>query len=88
MALLLFAGFFRFSELAALTIGDISIIDTRLTIKVSQSKADQYRKRNEVVIRRCGKVTCPVSNLERYMKLTGVSNNIHNINFIYTRILE
>ena len=34
-ALLLFAGFFRFSELPALTIGDISISDTRLTIKVS-----------------------------------------------------
>ena len=35
MALLLFAGFFRLSELSALTIGDISISDTRLTIKVS-----------------------------------------------------
>ena len=35
MALLLFAGFFRFRELPALTIGDISISDTRLTIKVS-----------------------------------------------------
>ena len=37
MALLLFGWFFRFSELAALTIGDISISDTHLNIKVSQS---------------------------------------------------
>ena len=75
MALLLFAGFFRFSELANLTIGDISIIDTHLTIKVSHSKTDQYRKGNEVVISRSGKVTCPVSNLERYMKLTDISTS-------------
>jgi len=75
MALLLFAGFFRFSELAALTIGDISISDTHLTIKVSQSKTNQYRKGNEVVISRSDKVTCPVSNLERYMTLTCVSTS-------------
>ncbi|CAH3174143.1 unnamed protein product, partial [Porites lobata] len=75
MALLLFAGFFRFSELANLTTGDISIIDTHLTIKVSHSKTDQYRKGNEMVISRSGKVTCPVSNLERYMKLTGISTS-------------
>ena len=73
MALLLFAGFFRFSELASLTIRDISISDTHLTINVSQSKTDQYRKGNEVVISRSGKVTCPVSNLERYMTLAGIS---------------
>ena len=75
MALLLFAGFFRFSELPALTISDISISDTHLTIKVSQSKTNQYRKGNEVVISRSDKVTCPVSNLERYMTLTCVSTS-------------
>ena len=72
MALLLFAGLFRFSEPAALNIGHICISDTHLTIKVSQSKTDQYHRGNEVVTSRSGKVTCPVSNLERYMKLTGV----------------
>ena len=39
------------------------------------SYVDQYRKGNEVVISRSGKVTCPMSNLERYMKLTGVSTS-------------
>ena len=73
MALLLFAGFFRFSELTSLTIGDISISDIHLTIKVSQSKTNQYRKGNDVVISRSGKVTFPVSNLERYMTLAGIS---------------
>ena len=65
LALLLFAGFFHFSELAALTTGDSSISDNHLTLKVSQSKTDQYCKGNEVVLSRSGKVTCPVSNLER-----------------------
>ena len=60
MALLLFAGFFRFSERAALNIGDISISDTHSTIKVSQSTTDQYHKGNEVAISRSGKVTCRV----------------------------
>lgn len=41
MALLLFAGFFGFSELAALTIGDICISDNHLTIKVARSTTDQ-----------------------------------------------
>ena len=75
MALLSFVGFFRFSELTALNIGDIAISDTRLTIKVSQSTTNQHHKGNEVAISRSGKVTCPVSNLERYMKLTGVSTS-------------
>ena len=43
---------------------------------MSQSKTDQYRKGNEVVISRSGEVTCPVSNLERHIiKLTGASTS-------------
>jgi len=64
MVLLLFAGFFRFNELAALAIQDMSISETHLTVKVTKSKTDQYRKGNEVVISRSGKVFCPVLSLE------------------------
>ena len=66
IALLLFAGFFRFSELAGLTIKDIAISGSHLTIQVTRSKTDQYRKGDEVVIARSDKVTCPVLNLEKY----------------------
>lgn len=52
VALLLFAGFFRYSELAGLTIKDIAISDSHLTIQVTRSKTDQYRKGDEVVITR------------------------------------
>ena len=44
IALLLFAGFFRFSELAGLTIKDIAISNSHLTIQVTRSKTDQSRK--------------------------------------------
>ena len=67
VALLLLAGFFRFSELAGLTIKDIAISDSHLTIQVTRSKTDQYRKGDKVVITRSDKVTCPAVNLERYM---------------------
>ena len=69
MALLLFAGFFRFSEISALTVQDVTINATHLVIRVTQSKTDQYRKEDEVVISRSAKVTCPVKNLERYLSL-------------------
>jgi len=81
MALLLFAGFFRFNELAALAIQDISISETHLTVKVTKSKTDQYRKGNEVVIGRSGKVSCPFHNLERYMALAGINTSLKTSDF-------
>ena len=75
MALLLFAGFFRFKELAALAIQDISISETHLTVKVAKSKTDRYQKGNEVVISRSGKVSCPVLNLKRYMALARINTS-------------
>jgi len=51
MALFLFAGFFRFSELAYLTIKDIAICATHSTIHVNKSKTDQYRKGDEKVMK-------------------------------------
>jgi len=76
MAVLLFAGFFRYSEIASLSTKDISISDTHLTVQVTKSKTDQYRKGKEVVINRSNLVTCPVSNLERYIALASI--NISN----------
>jgi len=75
MALLLFTGFFRFSELAYLSIEDIAICATHLTIHVNKSNTDQYRKGDEVVISRPDKVTCPDMNLEKYMLLANIDTS-------------
>ena len=88
MALLLFAGFFRFNELAALAIQDISISGTHLTVKVTKSKTDQYRKGNEVVISRSGKVSCPVLNLERYMALAGINTSHKTSDYLFKPIVK
>ena len=88
MALLLFAGFFRFNELAALAIQDISFSETHLTVKVTKSKTDQYRKGNEVVISRSGKVSCPVLNLERYMALAGIDTSHKTSDYLFKPLVK
>lgn len=72
MALLMFSGFLRYSEIAQLNIRDVTIFDSHLSLTIRKSKTDQYRKGNEVVIDRSKKVTCPVHNLERYMRVASI----------------
>ena len=44
-----------------------------MKIKSSQSKTDQLRQGDELVIARTGNFTCPVAMLEKYMDRTGMS---------------
>ena len=88
IALLLFVGFFRFSELAGLTIKDIAISDSHLTIQVTRSKTDQYRKGDEVVIARLDKVTCPVVNLEKYMLLANINASKASSDYLFKRLVK
>ena len=88
MALLLFAGFFRFNELVALAIQDISISETHLIVKVTKSKTDQYSKGNEVVISKSGKVPCPVLNLERYMTLAGINTSHKTSDYLFKPLVK
>ena len=44
-----------------------------MRIKVRQSKTDQYRDGNEVLIGRTGNETCPVAMLERYMAMANLT---------------
>ena len=88
VALLLFAGFFRFSELADLTLKDITISDSHLTIQVTRSKTDQYRKGDEVVIIRSDKVTCPVVNLERYMLLANIDTSKASSDYLFKPLVK
>ena len=71
--LLAFSGFLRFNELICLRPCDFKILQEMMKIKILQSKTDQLRQGDELVIARTGNLTCPVAMLERYMDRTGMS---------------
>ena len=81
-------GFFRVSELAGLTIKDIAISGSHLTIQVTRSKTDQYRKGDEVVIARSDKVTCPVLNLEKYMLLANIDSSKASSDYLFKPLVK
>ena len=69
ICLLGYAGFFRFSELASLRECDVKFYDDHLEVFVESSKTDLFRDGAWVPIARTYSDICPVSMLERYMKL-------------------
>ena len=69
ICLLAFSGFFRFNEIAKIRSSDLQFSSTDVRIRVRQSKTDQYRDGNEVVIAKTKSNTCPVAMLERYMTM-------------------
>ena len=71
--LLAFSGFLQFNELICLRPCDFEISQEMMKIKILQSKMDQLRQGDELVIARTGNLTCPVAILERYMNRTGMS---------------
>ena len=73
ICLLAFSGFFRFNEIAQIRCCDLQFSNTDVRIRVRQSKTDQYRDGNEVVIARTGSDTCPVAMLERYMAMANLT---------------
>lgn len=70
--LLAYAGFLRFNELHNLRPNDLRIDSEKLMIKIRQSKTDQLRKGDEILISRTGTITCPVAMLEKYLSLGGI----------------
>ena len=72
MCLLAFSGFFCFNEIAQIRCSDLQFFSTDVRIRVRQSKTDQYRHGNEVVIARTKSDTCPVAMLERYMAMANL----------------
>jgi len=61
-------GFLRFNEVANIRQCDLQIGVDHLTIKIPDSKTDQLRKGDDIVITRTGMETCPVAMLEDYLK--------------------
>ena len=68
-----FAGFFRFDELQSLKVSDIIFHDSFLSVHVSSSKTDQYRKGNTVLISQGKTSACPIRVLKAYIDKAGMS---------------
>ena len=67
MALLAFAGFLRFDELANLKLKDLALHDTHFELFIESSKTDQYRECAIVPIVKSGADLRPWGNLEKYL---------------------
>ena len=63
-ALLAFAAFLRFDELAKLRCCDITFTESAMSVHIASSKTDQYRQGDTVLVARTGNATCPVAMLE------------------------
>ena len=63
-ALLAFAAFLRFDELAKLRCWDITFTESAMSVHIASSKTDQYRQGHTVLVARTGNATCPVAMLE------------------------
>ena len=72
-ALLTFAAFLRFDELAKLRCCDITFTESALSVHITSSKTDQYRQGDTVLVARTGSPTCPVAMLERYVAAAEIS---------------
>lgn len=72
-ALLTFAAFLRFDELAKLRCCDIAFTESAMSVHITSSKTDQYRQGDTVLVARTGRPTCPVAMLERYVTAAGIS---------------
>ena len=68
--LLAYAGFLRFNELVSIRPCDIKIQEDKMILYIPQSKTDQLRKGDELIIARTGNPTCPVAMLESYLART------------------
>ena len=84
MCLLSYAGFLRFSELASLRRFDIQFFPGYVKLHLVQSKTDVYREGKDVVISNTNSITCPVSMLNRYLKLASICD--HSSEFIFRSV--
>ena len=72
MCLLSYAGFLRFSELSQLKRINVTFMDNYMILYIEKSKTDIYRGESKLHIARTYSKTCPVSLLERYLKMARI----------------
>jgi hypothetical protein len=86
MSFFSFSGFLRFAEEIQLKRSDLEIDDRQVRIMLRSSKTDQIRKGATVVIERTNKSTCPVTALEKYLKMGKINTDsgeylLRNVSF-------
>ena len=69
-----FAGFLRCDELIKLRCKDVSFNEQGMVINIVSSKTDQYREGASMVIACTGTPTCPVSTMQKYFSMAGLSH--------------
>lgn len=72
MILLCFSGFLRFDEVSKLRCRDVRRFESHIQIFISNSKTDQYRQGNEILISEGSSIACPVRMYLRYLSLSGI----------------
>lgn len=72
-ALLSFAAFLRYDELAGLRCCDLRFTEEHMSVHISSSKTDQYRQGDSVLVARTRTSTCPVAMMERYVHMAEIS---------------
>ena len=72
MIILSFSGFLRFDEISNLKCKDIQIFDDYIKIFIANSKTDQYRQGNDILISRGNTSACPVNMYKRYVNMSGL----------------
>lgn len=71
--LLGFAGAFRRSELVSLLVGDITLDDDGMTLRLNRSKGDARRQGVVIGVPRGITSNCPVLACERWLRLSGIT---------------
>ena len=75
-----FAGFFRYDELSRMSPTHLEFFPDYLRIFVPKAKNDVYREGNYVYIQRLNNQYCPVTTLERYIKLGEIETTSRDYN--------
>lgn len=73
MMTLAYSGFFRYSEVSNLMLGDLVFKQSFVKIFVEHSKNDQYRDGAWVLVAKSSSDTCPVTNLQNYINRAGIA---------------
>eukprot|EP00731_Ephydatia_muelleri_P022389 Em0014g980a len=87
LCLVAFAGFMHCDELFKLQCSDIAFGTESMTINITSSKTDQYRKGSTLVIARTGTPTYPVAMMERYFSMGGLCTQEHG-KVLWTKVVH
>ncbi|KAL5013264.1 hypothetical protein ScPMuIL_007534 [Solemya velum] len=81
MILLCFSGFLRFDEVSKFRCRDVRRFESHIQIFISNSKTDQYRQGNEILISEGSSIACPVRMYLRYLSLSGIDTKSDHFPF-------